>query len=376
MTLSTPRFEYSRSMLEAQAKKLLQTSMPYGFLPRYAMKANNHPEIIKLFAEAGLHFDASSSYEAMELLEQGIAGEKISLSSQQPAHNLDELLAAGVRYVATSLRQLELYANSTNRSDTVGLRVNPGGGSGYNNRMTTGGVNSSFGLWHEYINEALQFASQAGIKIDCLHIHVGSGSDPHKWADMMESSLALVDKMPDVTSLDIGGGFKVHYYGDQQEADVPAILAVLNTQLVDYAAKTGRKLQLEIEPGRWLVAHAGTLIAEVVDIVDTGVDGHNFLRLNTGMNDFIRPSMYGAQHKIDVLSEASEQMYYVVVGHNCETGDIFTTAPGDPEGIEPRRLNKAAIGDKVAIYDTGAYSAIFATHGYNSYPGAVEVFVD
>jgi diaminopimelate decarboxylase len=189
----------------------------------------------------------------------------------------------------------------------------------------------------------------------------------------MDTALELVDQLPDVTVLDIGGGYKIHRFGDEPEADMQQVAAVFSQKLQDYASRTGRQLKFEIEPGTWLVAHAGVLIAEVVDIVDTGEEGHTFLRLNTGMNDIIRPSMYGAQHDMRVLNETTETQEYVAVGHNCETGDILTPAPGDSEGIEPRMLNKAVIGDLLAIYDAGAYCASFSAHGYNAYPNAKEV---
>jgi diaminopimelate decarboxylase len=195
------------------------------------------------------------------------------------------------------------------------------------------------------------------------------------WGEVMKTSLAIAGQMPDVTSLDIGGGFKIHRFGDEHEADMVEIAEVFSRELEEFAKTTGRKLRLEIEPGTWLVGHAGTLLAEVVDIVDTGADGHTFLRLNTGMNDIIRPSMYGAQHKIEALNDASEEEEYVVVGHNCETGDILTPASGDPEGLEARLMKKVSIGDVVAIYDAGAYCRSFAVHGYNSFPSAQELLV-
>lgn len=370
-----PVFVYDTQYLRQRAAKLTSLSLPYGLTPRYAVKANNHPEIIKLLDEAGLYFDASSSYEAAELLDQGIEGKKISLSSQQPAHNLAELLEAGVQYVATSLHQLELFVETASKGATVGLRVNPGLGAGHNNRTTTGGANSSFGLWNAYLPQALQMAEDAGVSITRLHIHVGSGADPRMWVEVMRTALGIVRRMPEVTTLDIGGGFKIHRYGDEHEADMAEIAKAFTAELTAFAQETGRELHLEIEPGTWLVAHAGTLLAEVADIVDTGADGHTFLRLNTGMNDIIRPSMYGAQHTIEVLNDAAEKKEYVVVGHNCETGDILTPAPGDPESIESRLLNKAKIGDMVAIYDAGAYCQSFAVHGYNSYPSASVVIV-
>lgn len=372
----TPLFVYSRSYLEQRAHELVNLDLPYGYTPRYAAKANTHPEIIRLFDAAGLAFDASSSYEADELIKLGIAGDKISLSSQQPAHNLATLLAAGVHYVATSLHQLELFCAAAETGAKVGLRINPGLGAGHNNRTTTGGANSSFGLWAAYLPDALALARENGVTIDRLHIHIGSGADPKMWRTVMETALAIVEQMPDVTALDIGGGFKVHRYGDEQEADMNEIARVFDEGLRAFAQRTGRQLRLEVEPGTWLVAHAGVLLTDIVDIVDTGPDGHTFLRLDTGMNDIIRPSMYGAQHTIDVLNDAQESREYVVVGHNCETGDILSPAPGDPEGIEPRLLSKAAIGDTAAIRDAGAYCASFAVKGYNSFPRAKEIFVE
>lgn len=195
-----PLYVYDGAGIRARAKELTGLELPYGLTVRYAVKANPHPEIINMFAEMGLSFDASSSFEAAKLLQQGIAGERISLSSQQPAHNLPELLRAGVRFVATSLHQLELFAAAENHLDTVGLRVNPGMGHGHSNRLTTGGAGASFGLWHEYLPQALQLAAAQGIRIDRLHVHVGTGGDPGKWGDILDAGLHIVEQMPDVTA--------------------------------------------------------------------------------------------------------------------------------------------------------------------------------
>jgi diaminopimelate decarboxylase len=371
----TPLYVYDGAQLRDRALQLASLHLPFGFTARYAVKANPHPEIIRLFAGAGLQFDASSSYEAAYLLEQGIPGEKISLSSQQPAHNLPELLAAGVRYVATSQRQLELFAEAAQSGAHAGLRVNPGMGSGHNNRTTTGGLNSSFGLWHAYLPEVLALAQQHQLVIDTLHVHVGSGADPAAWGTVMDQALEIAARLPDVTVLDIGGGYKIQRAEGEKETDMQEVAAVFANRLSAFAAKTGRQLHLEIEPGTWLVAHGGTLLAEIVDIVDTGAQGHTFLRINTGMNDFLRPTLYGAQHGIEILNGNDERADYVVVGHNCETGDILTPAPGDPEGILPRRLRKADIGNLIVIADTGAYCASLRAQGYNAYPSARELFI-
>ena len=372
---TTPLFVYSKKYLKNRAELLMNLRFPYGFLPRYAVKANNHPEIIKLFNTCGLSFDASSGYEAEELINLGVPGEKISLSSQEPAHNLSLLLNNNVKFVATSLYQLRLFIACKDHQSSVGLRVNPGLGAGHNNRTMTGGANSSFGLWAAYVDDAISMAHSANVKIDRLHVHIGSGADPKVWAKVLEVAFDLIEKMPDVTSIDIGGGFKIHRFGDEHETNIEAVADVFSEGLANFAAKTGRKLRIEIEPGTWLVGHGGVLIASIVDIVDTGDDGHTFLRLNTGMNDILRPGMYGAQHEMAVLTDSEQRRTYVVVGHNCETGDILTPAPSDPEGIDPRELNEAKIGDALVIYDVGAYCRSMAAHGYNSYPNAKEIII-
>lgn len=374
--MNTPRFEYSRSTIEKTINRLLGLSSPYGLTVRYAIKANPHPEIIKMMNERGVHFDASSSYEAEELLNQGVVGNNISLSSQQSPHNLEVLLQAGVLFTATSINQLKLFLNCANHPNTVGVRINPAFGAGHNNRTSTGGTSASFGIWHEYIDEALALAKAEPVTINKLHIHIGSGTDPALWGEVMERSLSIVEKLPDVVTLDIGGGYKVHRYGDEKEADMVEIVSMFGKQLELFYEKTGRKISLEIEPGTYLIAHAGTLVASIDDIVDTGSDGYTFLRLNTGMNDFLRATLYGSRHVIEVMNESSITKKYVVVGHNCESGDILSPSNGNPEEIEARTLKEAKIGDEVRIYDTGAYCASMRAKGYNSFPDAVEVMVD
>ncbi len=351
-------------------------SAPYGLTVRYAVKANAHPEIIKMMHEGGVFFDASSSYEATELLKLGVSGEKISLSSQQSPHNLEELLSCGVLFVATSLKQLQIFLDTPNHPMSLGVRINPPVGSGHNNRTTTGGVAASFGIWHEYAEDVLELAKEGNVKIDRLHLHVGSGADPAVWGTVIDHALSIAQKFEDVTSLDIGGGFKIHRFGEEKETDIQEILKVFTEKLEQFNKDTGRSLKLEIEPGTYFIAHAGVLVATVDDIVDTGKDGYTFLRLNTGMNDFLRSSMYGSRHKIEVMNDSTETKEYVVVGHNCESGDILTPAQGDPEQIEPRMMKKAEIGDEVRIYDTGAYCASMRAKGYNSFPEAVEVMVE
>jgi diaminopimelate decarboxylase len=140
--------------------------------------------------------------------------------------------------------------------------------------------------------------------------------------------------------------------------------------------RDGRALHLEIEPGTFLVANAGVIVASCVDVVDTGADGYAFAKLDAGMPEITRPSLYGAQHPIDVLARGREQAAIVFVGPCCESGDILTPAPGDPEALAPRWVPRPQIGDLVVVGGAGAYCAGMATINYNSYPQAPEVMLD
>lgn len=370
-----PTYLYSLKFLKDRCKLLHSVKFKNGFKVRYAIKANSNKKIIGFLSHQNIFFDASSIYEVIFLINDcGISPEKISLSSQEPVFNIAKNLNKNVFYNACSLHQLESYCKEMN-VESLGLRINPGIGSGGNKRTTTGGVASSFGIWHEYLGTALEIAKKYKKKITKLHIHVGSGADPKVWAKVMDISLSILARMPDVTCLDIGGGFKIHRYADEEETDIKKVLEIFKDKLEKFEIRNGRKISLEIEPGTYMVGHAGVLVTKIVDIVDTGKKGFNFIKINAGMNDILRPSLYGAQHKIKIINKNKNKEKYVVVGHNCESGDIITTKKGNPEVLEPRILNKAMIGDVLVIYDAGAYCFSMSTKKYNQFPDAQELII-
>lgn len=370
---STPLFVYGKKQLTERAKQLLKLKLPFGHTTRYAVKANPHPGIIKLYDGLGLHFDASSAYEAKELIKLGVKPDKISLCSQSLAGPLQEVLKKGVLPVATSLQQMEILAEHKVRD--LAIRVNPGFGSGHSNRVNVGGPASSFGIWHEYLDQAKLLAQKHNQAIVRLHTHIGSGADPKVWERVILMSLHIVSQLPEVTTLDIGGGYKIARIKDEKDTDMAGVARVFSREVQTFYERTGRKIHLEIEPGTYLVGNTGVLLSTVDDIVDTGAKGYRFIKLNTGMNDILRPSMYGAQHEIAVLNGKSVTAGYIVVGHNCESGDVLTPEPGDPEAILPRTLSVPKIGDIVAIGGTGAYCASMRASGYNAFPNAKEVLV-
>lgn len=373
----TPLYVYDQHALESAAGAALDFPNAYGLTVRYAMKASPNAALLKLFNQLGLWIDASSGYEVRRALAAGIEPHKISLSTQELPDDFADLYALGVEINACSLSQLERFA-AVFPGREIGLRFNPGAGSGGNNRTNVGGPSSSFGIWHEWIDQVKAIVQAADLRAVRVHTHIGSGSDPAVWQKVSAMSLDLVRQFPEVTRLNLGGGYKVARMPEEVGTDLQECGAPVAQKFHDFARETGRKIHLEIEPGTYLVANACAVLATVHDVVSTGPGGYEFLKLNTGMTEVLRPSIYGAQHLISILqAEPSfEARDYMIVGHCCESGDILTPAPGDPELLSTRRLPLTRIGDLCVIDGAGAYCSAMSTKHYNSYPEAAEVLID
>ena len=368
----TPCYVYDRARLEATARRALALPAPFGFTLRYAMKANPSHGILALFRDLGLHVDASSDFEVERALRAGFAPAAIQLTSQLPSRRLADHLRRGVLFNACSLHQLEAFGRAAPGGE-VSIRVNAGLGSGSTKRTNTGGPGASFGIWHEYLDDVRAVAARYRVTIRRLHTHIGSGTDPEIWARATRLTLALVPDLPDVTTINLGGGFKVGRMPGEASVDLGEVGSAVAEDLRAFHARHGRRLALEIEPGTYLVANAGAVVATCVDVVDTGKEGYLFAKLDAGMPEVTRPAMYGAQHPIHVLAEDRPEADTVFVGPCCESGDILTPAPGDPEALAPRRVPHPRIDDLVVIGGAGAYCAAMATINYNSYPQAPEV---
>eukprot|EP01106_Pelomyxa_sp_JSP_P013472 TRINITY_DN403_c0_g1_i2.p1 TRINITY_DN403_c0_g1~~TRINITY_DN403_c0_g1_i2.p1 ORF type:complete len:201 (+),score=38.54 TRINITY_DN403_c0_g1_i2:254-856(+) len=168
----------------------------------------------------------------------------------------------------------------------------------------------------------------------------------------------------------------------ENATDVVYYFQQASALLVSFYQTTGRKLWLEAEPGTTLVANAGCTVSTIQDIVSTEKDcteGHVFLKLDTGMTSVLRPMLYGAQHPLVVVPQKVPANVttaeYIVVGHDCECGDLLTPSPDDPEELYPRLLQEAHIGDLMVIESTGAYCSSMSTAHYNSFTEITEVMV-
>lgn len=372
----TPCFLYDEAAIRAQADVVRRFPAPFGLYPRYAMKACPTRAILRLLREEGFGIDASSGFEVDRALRAGFAPEEISLSTQEFPEDFDRQVEAGVKINACSLSQLRRYGERF-PGTRVGLRFNPGLGSGGTGKTNVGGPSSSFGIWHGKTEEVKSILEEFSLTPERIHTHIGSGSDPAVWQRTARLSLELVAVFPEAETLNLGGGYKVARMADETATDLLRIGEPVAEALERFAAETGRKIRLEVEPGTFLVANAGYLVARVQDAVDTGEEGHRFLKLDAGMTEILRPSLYAAQHPMAVIprdpGRSAPESPCVVVGHCCESGDLLTPAPDDAEALAPRPLPEARIGDWCVIGGAGAYCAAMGAKNYNSFPEAPEV---
>jgi diaminopimelate decarboxylase len=294
----------------------------------------------------------------------------------------------------SSVSQLERFGKAfEGTGQKVGIRVNPGVGSGGLSTSTTGfsktnvgGPSSAFGIWNALLEDGTvpAIVEKYGLTVERIHTHIGSGSDPKIWQDVASKSLAFCKIWETVESLNLGGGYKVGRNEGDPTTDLQEIGGPVTEAFRQFAKESGRELKLEIEPGTYLVAMGGALVSTIQDkVFTTGEGSHTFLKLDAGMTDVLRPSLYGAIHPMtlfpgsgkseDVGSEVED---VIVVGHCCESGDLMTPKPGEPEDLAERPLRKAEIGDILVIDGSGAYCSGMSTKNYNSFPEAPEVLVD
>jgi diaminopimelate decarboxylase len=262
----------------------------------------------------------------------------------------------------------------THRSIVV--RVNPGFGHGHHQKTNTGGLNSKHGIWHERLPEAIQVARQYGLDIHGIHIHLGSGADAAELlpaADAMERLVEVVGAT--ITLISAGGGLSVPYRESDSRPDLQSYVACWQSVRQRISESLGHAVRLEVEPGRYLVAESGFLIAQILAVQIVGQ--RRFYLLDAGFHALARPVLYGAYHPITACprpfrnSLATSQS--VVGGPLCESGDIFTQGEGG--FVETRLLPELSAGDLVVFGVAGAYGMSMASN-YNSYPRPAEVLIE
>jgi diaminopimelate decarboxylase len=374
----TPVFVYDEVGIERAAHYLRTLPTAFGTTIRYSLKANPTAAVIRLFDRLGMDFDASSIWEVHRAVRAGIAPSRILLTGQEAVFDdvLVELVDAGLQFDAGSLVQLRAFGAAYPGAG-VSVRVNPGFGSGLVSRLTSGGPNSSFGIWHEYVPEVKRIVDEYRIRLFRLHSHIGSGHHRDVLIPAARKLLDLARQFPDVEVINLGGGYRLQTLLSDPEYNHAEWAEVVADDMREFAVDTGRRLRLELEPGTFLVSNAGSLVTSVLDVVDTGERGHTFVKINGGLTELIRPSYYGASHPLVSVTAtgepSSETSPYCVAGHCCIAGDMLTIRSGDQEDPQPVMLAHTEPGDYLVVERSGGYAASMSLKNFNSYPESPEV---
>jgi diaminopimelate decarboxylase len=369
----TPLWVYDAATIRARIAAL----RPFDTI-RYAQKANSNVHILRLMREQGVSVDAVSLGELRRALAAGYSSrggrqEVVFTADLLDRATLDAVVSEEVAVNAGSIDMLH-QLGACAPGHRVWLRVNPGFGHGHSNKTNTGGEHSKHGIWHTQLPQALAAVRKYGLHLVGLHMHIGSGVDYRHLARVCGAMVEMVQKLDrPIEAISAGGGLSIPYRSQDPRIDTHHYYRLWDEARRRIEALQGTKVHLEIEPGRYLVAEAGVLIAEVRATKDVGKN--HFVLVDAGFNDLMRPSMYGSYHDITLLSQDAPGHVQptVVAGPLCESGDVFTQGEGGV--VQTRLLPPARVGDLLVFHDAGAYGASMSSN-YNTRPLAPEVLVD
>ena len=356
-----PLYVYDLETVRARAEAV--ASLPHLDRGWYAMKANGHPDVIRTAVAAGLGIECVSIgevYAAMAAVPDLPVDRILFTPNFAPRAEYAEALELGVHLTLDGLHPLrhwpEIFAGAE-----ITLRINPQRPEGHHKHVRTAGPDAKFGLHADELPEGIELSAKAGAKIIGLHVHSGSGiSDPDHWRRVGVFLADTARALPDVRILDLGGGLGVDEASGARRIDMEALGAVLtdlHTAFPHY--------RFWLEPGRFIIAEAGVLLARVTQLKQT--PDARFVGINAGMNSLIRPALYGARHEIFNLTRLDAAPAFIadIVGPICETADRMGAQRLLPETHE---------GDVFLIANGGAYGRVMAS-SYNMREPAGEAVI-
>jgi diaminopimelate decarboxylase/aspartate kinase len=329
----------------------------------FAMKANPHPAVLAALAAEGIGFDCVSRGEVEHLLSAvpSVGRQQILYTPNfAPRHEYAWAVGEGLTVTLDNLHPLREWPQLF-RGAGLFVRIDTGRGHGHHHHVRTAGQHAKFGVPLFEMDELARLAGVAGARIVGLHAHTGSGIFAiDTWLEVAETLARVADGFPDVTVLDLGGGFGVPDKASRRPVDLAGLGAALEAFSVH-----NPRFRLWLEPGRYLVAAAGVLLARITQLKGKGAK--QYLGIATGMNSLIRPALYGAHHEIVNLTRIAEPAttIYEVVGPICESADVLGHERALPVGHE---------GDVMLVATAGAYGHAMASR-YNLREPAEELLL-
>jgi diaminopimelate decarboxylase len=361
----TPLYVYNADNITTQYQRLTSAFAQTDTKFFYACKALTNINILKHIKSIGCNVDCSSINEVKLALLAGFEpGNVLYTSNGIHFSEIEEAQSLGVNINIDSLSNLEKFGQKFSHSYPVGIRLRPNIMAGGNIKISTGHDKSKFGIPVNQLDKVLAIVNQYNLLIQNLHIHTGSDiKDVDVFVKGIEVLFDIIPQFKELSSIDLGGGFKVPYKTGDAETDMPLLAQKVQEAFANHPNPNGKHLQVWFEPGKFMVSACGYFITEVNVIKETG--NTVFAGINSGFNHLIRPMFYDAYHQIENISNPTgEEKEYTVTGNICET-DTFAT---------DRKLNEIREGDLLVFKNAGAYGFEMSSN-FNSRYKPAEVLV-
>ena len=364
----TPAYVYSQSTILRNYERLRGTLAHIPGMICYSVKANSHLRILSLLRQAGAGFDVVSGGELTRALRAGAAPDTIVFSGVGKTQDeIDAGLAAGILMFnvesAGELAVIESRASTLQKVGRISIRVNPDVEADTHPYISTGQMIHKFGVPKDEAPDLYRQAARSPhLKVQGVACHIGSQIlDVEPFLQALDEILIVARNLAaegiNVEALDLGGGYGISY-GAERPLDVELMARGLEERLGNAS------MRLIIEPGRALVGNAGALIMRVLYVKRN--QRKNFVVVDAGMNDLMRPTLYGSYHEIVPARGGTEKRLLAdIVGPLCESGDFFARDRDMPD-VQP--------GDLLAVLTTGAYGFVLSSN-YNTRPRPAEVLV-
>lgn len=361
----SPLYIYESARMIAQYKRITDAFKRSRVKINYACKALTNVNVLKLFKELGAGLDAVSIQEVQLGLKAGFDPKDILYTPNCVSiEEIDAAVKLGVKINIDNISILEEFGHKYGDTVAICIRINPHILAGANHKISTGHIDSKFGISIYQLTHVHRVVETNSMKVEGLHMH--SGSDILDVEVFLRGAEIMFDTAKGFKALeyiDFGSGFKVAYRADDIYTDIEMLGESLSERFNDFCKAYGKELTLVFEPGKYLVSEAGYFVARVNVIKQT--TSTVFAGLDTGMNHFIRPMFYDSYHEIINISKTEgKTRIYTVVGYICET-DTFGWN---------RKITEASEGDYLLFKNAGAYCFAMSSN-YNSRYRPAEVLV-
>ncbi len=361
----SPLYIYSTAKIKEQYDRMTAAFSKSKVKINFACKALTNINILRYFKKLGAGLDTVSIQEVWLGLKAGFEPQDILFTPNCVSFDEIEMgVKEGVKVNIDNISILEEFGHKYGDKVPVGIRINPHIMGGGNQKISTGHIDSKFGISIHQLPHVLRIIETNKMRIEGLHMHTGSDIlDIEVFLRGAEIILETARHFKELEYIDYGSGFKVPYKPDDISTDIEELGKTLSKRFNSFSKEYGKKLTLIFEPGKFLVSEAGIFVAKVNVIKQTTATV--FAGLDTGMNHLIRPMFYDAYHEIiNVSRPAGKTRIYTVVGYICET-DTFGWN---------RKLVECVEGDYLAFKNAGAYCFAMSSN-YNSRFRPAEVLV-